>query len=282
MPNIAQFHPQIVHFVVASLLLGVALRIAAFIPRLTFADHAAALLLLIGTGAAVLAVKSGTDAHGPVERIPGARTAVTEHEEDAHETRNIFLGVAALELIALGLARRTSPGAARYVRVAQIASVVVGVIGSFALYEAAEHGGDLVYSYAGGPGLRSGDPADVERLLLAGLYNQSREDRKAGRAAAAAELVDEMARRFSQNPEVRLLHVESLLLDRKDYPAALAAADSISLPATDARLRARQATLEADVYLAMGKPDSARAVLAPVVTAFPQNTRLKAKLDSIK
>lgn len=282
MPNIAQFHPQIVHFVVASLLLGVALRIAAFIPRLTFADHAAALLLLIGTGAAVLAVKSGTDAHGPVERIPGARTAVTEHEEDAHETRNIFLGVAALELIALGLARRTSPGAARYVRAAQIASVVVGVIGSFALYEAAEHGGDLVYSYAGGPGLRSGDPADVERLLLAGLYNQSREDRKAGRAAAAAELVDEMARRFSQNSEVRLLRVESLLLDRKDYPAALAAADSISLPATDARLRARQATLKADVYLAMGKPDSARAVLAPVVTAFPQNTRLKAKMDSIK
>lgn len=44
----------------------------------------------------------------------------------------------------------------------------------------------------------------------------------------------------------------------------------------------RKASLKADVYLAMGKPDSARATLAPVVAAFPQNTRLKAKLDSIK
>jgi len=53
-------------------------------------------------------------------------------------------------------------------------------------------------------------------------------------------------------------------------------------PPTDARLRPRQATLRADIYLALGKPDSARAVLAPVVAAFPQSTRLKAKLDSIR
>jgi len=71
-------------------------------------------------------------------------------------------------------------------------------------------------------------------------------------------------------------------MDRKDYRAALAAADSVTLPDTDARLRARRATLQADAFLALGKPDSARAVLTPVVTAFPQNTRLKAKLDSIK
>ena len=281
MPNIAQFHPQIVHFVVALLLLGVVLRIASLVPKLTFANHAAAFLLLIGTGAAVLAVRSGTDAHGPVERIPGARDAVVHHEELGQQARNIFLGVAVIELIALGLAR-SSLGVDRYVRVAQVASVIVGVVGSFVLYEASEHGGELVYSYAGGPGLRTGKPADVERLLLAGLYNQSREDRKAGRTADAALLVDEMARRFPQNSEVRLLRVESLLLDRKSYAAAVAAADSVVLPTTDARLRARQATLKADAYLRMSQPDSARAVLAAAVAAFPQNARLKAKLDSIK
>jgi uncharacterized membrane protein len=281
MPNIGHFHPQIVHFVVALLLLGVALRIASLIPKLKFANHAAALLLLIGTGAAVLAVQSGTDAHGPVERIPGARAAVVEHEELAKQAKNIFLAVAALELIALGLAR-PSLGVDRYARVAQVGSVIVGLYGSFVLYEASEHGGELVYSYAGGPGLRTGRPADVERLLLAGLYNQSREDRKAGHAMDAATLVDEMARRFPQNSEVRLLRVESLMLDRKDYTAARIAADSVSLPASDARLRARQATLKADAYLGMSQPDSARAVLAAALAAFPQNVRLKAKLDSIK
>jgi len=191
MPNLAQYHPQIVHFVVALLFVGVALRIASLIPKLKFANHAAALLLLIGTGAAVLAVQSGTDAHGPVERIPGARALVVEHEEVAKQAKNIFLAVAALELIALGLAR-PSLGVDRYARVAQVASVVVGLYGSLVLYHASEHGGELVYSYAGGPGLRTGRPADVERLLLAGLYNQSREDRKAGRVADFFELAELM------------------------------------------------------------------------------------------
>ena len=136
MPNVPQFHPQIVHFAVAGLLLGVAFRIASLIPGLKFADYAATILLLIGTGAAYLAVTTGLQAHGPVERIPGARTAVQEHEEHGEQTKNIFLGVAAIELIAFGLARR--PQTLRYVRFAHIASAAVGVFGSFALYEAAE------------------------------------------------------------------------------------------------------------------------------------------------
>ena len=279
MPNLASLHPQIVHFVVSLLFLGVVLRVISLIGRPRFVNPAAAMLLLIGTGAAVFAVQSGTDAHGPVERIPGTRALVIEHEEAGQLARNIFLGVAALELIVLGLSR---PATTRYVRFAQAASAIVGLYGASQLYEAAEHGGELVYSYAGGPGLRSGNPADVERLLLAGLYNQSQVDRKAGRGAASASLIDEMARRFPTDTTVRFLHVESLLLDRKDYPAAMAALDSISIGATDARLRSRQATLKADIYLARGLPDSARAVLTTVVAAFPQSTRLKAKLDSIR
>jgi uncharacterized membrane protein len=280
MPNIAQLHPQIVHFVVAMLFVGLVLRIISLTGWLRFTDPAATTLLLIGTVAAVFAVVSGTDAHGPVERIPGTRDLVVEHEEQGKTTRNIFLGVAAIELVALALARRD--GMLRYARYAHFASAIVGVVGAFQLYEAAEHGGRLVYSYAGGPGLRTGDPKDVERLLLAGLYNQSRLDRKNGHAAESASLVSEMARRFPNDTNVRFLHAESLLLDRKDYPGAMAVVDSVSVAPADARWRPRQASLKTDIYLALGKPDSARATLAPVVTAFPRNTRLKAKLDSIK
>ena len=280
MPSIAQFHPQIVHFVVSLLFVGVGMRIVSLTGRLKFTNYAAATLLLIGTVAAVLAVRSGTDAHGPVERIPGTRELVMEHEEQGKTTRNIFLAVAAIELLALGLARKST--AARYARIACFASAIVGVIGCAELYEAAEHGGRLVYSYAGGPGLRTGDPKDVERLLVAGLYNQSRNDRKEKRFAQSASLVNELAKRFPNDTTIRFLHAESLLLDSKDYRGALATVDSIGVAPTDARNRARQASLKADIYLAMGKPDSARAALAPVVSAFPQNTRLKAKLDSIK
>jgi uncharacterized membrane protein len=280
MPNIAQFHPQIVHFVVALLLVGVGMRIVSLTGKLKFTNHAAATLLIIGAVAAWFAVKSGVDAHGPVERIPGVRDLVIEHETQGIKARNFFLVIAAIELIALALARKET--LAKYARYALFASGIAGVFGALQLYHAAEHGGELVYSYAGGPGIRTGDPRDVERLLMAGLYNQSQADRRAGRGDDALRLVNEMARRFPADTTVRFLQVESLLRDSKDYPAALLSVNAISVNPTDARWRARQATLKADIYLAMGRADSARATLAPVVAAFPQNTRLKAKLDSIK
>jgi uncharacterized membrane protein len=284
MPNLAQFHPQTVHFVIALLGVGIALRLISCIPpvtrRFSFVSPAATLLLVLGAIASVIAVKSGTDAHGPVERIPGARDAVIEHEEYGERTRNIFLTVAAIELIMLGLARREST--AKYAKYAMYASCVGCVIGIQPWFEAGEHGGELVYSYGGGPGLRTGKPEDVERLLLAGLYNQSRVDRREKRFDRSAALMKEMASRWPNDTTVRFLWVESLILDAKDYPAALRAADSIGVADTDARMRPRKANLKADAYLAMGNRDSARAVLAPVAAAFPANTRLKARLDSLK
>src|SRR4030095_7091918 len=144
----APYHPQFVHFAIALLAAGVVFRIVSLIGRPAFAAPAALSLLGAGTLAAALAVQSGTAAHGPVERIPGARTAVVEHEEWGIRTRNVFYVVIVLE--ALGLVLYRSPRQ----RLAYIASAVVGVGGLVCLYEAGEHGGELVYAYAGGVGTR--------------------------------------------------------------------------------------------------------------------------------
>src|SRR2546428_12083471 len=90
MPNLAFYRPQIVHFVLALLGAGVLLRCIALAGKWPWTSPAAAALLLAGTLTAVAAVKSGTDAHGPVERIPGARAAVTEHEAGGERTRTAF------------------------------------------------------------------------------------------------------------------------------------------------------------------------------------------------
>lgn len=280
MPEIGVFHPQVVHFAIALLFVGVAFRLVSLTPWLRFSSPAATTLLLAGTLAAVVAVRSGADAHGPVERIPGVRDAVIHHEELGERARNIFLAVAAIELLALGVA--ASDRTKRYARAAHAASLVVGLYGGFVLYEAAEHGGEIVYEFAGGPGLRSGDPAHVERLLLAGLFTQSQADRRAGRKEDAARLVEEMSRRLPADTTVRFLLVESLLRDRGDAAAARAAIEGIQPAPTDARLGARRASLLADIHLAAGQPDSARAALDAFLTAFPQNTRLKARRDSLK
>jgi hypothetical protein len=223
----------------------------------------------------VVAVKSGDEAHGPAEAPPGARAAVIEHEEWGIRTRNVLLGVAALELLGLFLARR---GKARF---AHLASAVVGLGALFCLYEAAEHGGEVVYAYAGGVGLQRKDPADVGRLLMAGLYHQAQLDRKAGKAEDAATLVDLAARRFPDDVEVQLFRAESVLLDRKDPAAALAALDAITVPAEVPRMRVRQAILRASALDASGQREAARAALAPLIAEFPNDARLKRKLGEL-
>src|SRR5439155_6234425 len=59
MPNIAAYHPQIVHFTIALLVLGVAFRWVSLTGKVPFASPTAATLLLLGAIAALLAVHSG-------------------------------------------------------------------------------------------------------------------------------------------------------------------------------------------------------------------------------
>jgi len=278
MPNLAAFHPQIVHFAIVLLAIGVLFRWISLTGRAAFTGPAAAVLLLAGTTAALLAVQSGTDAHGPVERVPGARQAVMEHEDWGKRAKNIFLFVAVLEIAALVMARRS----ARVTKGLTVASALVGLLGGAAIYETGEHGGELVYSYAGGVGIRSGDTTDVTRLLMAGLYHSAQAARTRHDSAAAAELFAEIARRFPNDTTVWFLSAESFLRDRNDGKGALAALARFSVPADNPRLRTRYDFLKADAFVAAGRSDSARATLERLAAQFPDNPRIKDRLAQMK
>jgi len=265
MPNIGAYHPIIVHFAIALLVLGVIFRWVSLTGRAPFTAPAAATLLILGAAAAFLAVHSGTDAHGPVERIPGVRQAVMDHEDAGHWARNVFLVVALLEIIAL-------VGKKRSVQIARVAlwgSAVVGIFGFAAILKAADKGGDLVYEYAGGVGTRSGDTTDVNRLYLAGLYQAAQQARAQHDSARAAALFAQLEREFPNDTSVRLLVIESLVRDRDNGRAALAALARFPVRADDRRLQLRIGFLRADAYVAAGKPDSARVVLEQLRSAFP-------------
>jgi uncharacterized membrane protein len=272
----ASLHPEIVHFTVALAVVGVLFRLISLTGRPAFAGPLAATLIILAAVSSVAAVQSGADAHGPVERVPGARGAVVEHEEWGERARNGLLLAGIAELIALFFAR--SPKA----RAANGVAAAVGVVALFCVYEAAEHGGELVYSYAGGVGIRSGDPKDVERLLLAGVYHQALADRKAGRTEQAAELIALAARRFPGDVEVRLLAAESQLLDVKNTQAAIDALAAIQVPADNRVLRTRRAMLQADAFEAAGQKDAAVAVLQPIVEDFPTATRVRERLEALR
>ena len=276
MPNIGAYHPIIVHFAIALLILGVIFRWISLSGRAPFTGPAAATCLLLGAAAAFLAVHSGTDAHGPVERIPGVRQAVMDHEDAGHWARNVFLVVALLEIGALFAKHRS----VHIARVALWGSAVVGVFGFAAILKAADRGGDLVYAYAGGVGIRTGDTADVNRLYLAGLYQAAVQARAQHDSARAATLFTQLEREFPNDTNVRLLSIESLLRDRDNARAALTALARFPVRPDDRRLQLRIGFLKADAYVAVGKPDSARVVLQQLGNAFPDmqpriNERLK-------
>ncbi len=272
----AGLHPQIVHFAIALLVVGVLFRLVSLWRRPAFVGPAALVFLGLGTIAAVLAVQSGDAAHGPVERIPGVRAAVVEHEEWGERARNVFFIVIGLE--AVGLLMLRSPKS----RHVCMASAAVGLVGVFCVYQAAAHGGRLVYSYAGGVGIRSGDPADVERLLLAGLYQQAQVDRRAGRAAEANALLMQAARRHPNDMEVQLAAAESQLMDRHDPQSALAALRAISPPEENRSLRVRHGLLTANALALAGQREGALAVLQGLQTAYPDDTRIRQRMEAIR
>ena len=268
-------HPQVVHFTIVLTIVGVVLRLISLAGRPAFASPAASTLLIVGALTGVVSTQTGTAAHGPVERVPGSRPAVQRHEEAGETARNVLIVLGLIE--AVGLAMRTSPK----VKMVHGLAAVVGLGAMFAVYEAGEHGGELVYSYAGGIGIRSGDPKDVERLYVAGAYQQAMADRKAGKPTEAAALITELAARFPSDVELRLLAAESQVLDVKNPQAAIDALAQIAVPENNRVLGFRKATLLADAYEAAGQKDQAIAALESVLKTFP-NPRLQQRVDTLK
>jgi hypothetical protein len=160
-------------------------------------------------------------------------------------------------------------------------AAAIGVVGLGALYEAGEHGGDLVYDYAGGIGIRSGAPDDVGHLLVAGLFHQANLDRQAGKGVEGAALIDLAASRFPQNLELQLLSIEWTTDVRRNPSDALRRLDTITLPSGDNRMRIRAALARSGALAASGNIEAARQVLLTLKGEFPTSPQIQRRLDDI-
>ena len=270
--TLAALHPQVAHFTIVLTIIGAMFRIISLLGRPAFASPAAATLLIMAALSGYVSTQSGTAAHGPVERVPGARAAVQEHEEWGDRTRTALFVLAAIELV--GLAMRKRPQLKMVHGVAAIASLVCAGF----VYETGEHGGKLVYSYAGGVGIRTGDEKDIQQLLLTGYYQQAMADRKAGRSESAAQLIKDAANRYGSDPEVKLLAAESILIDQKNPKGAIDALATLDPPP---QLRVRKGMLQADAFVAMGQKDAAIAVLQTLNSQTP-NARVQQRIEQLQ
>ena len=277
MPSLAALHPQVVHFVVALIIVGVLLRWASLVWRAAWLTPAATALVALGAVASLVAVRSGADAHGPVERVPGARPAVVAHETWGERARNVFLLLLAVEAVAAALSSRQHQRA----REARVAAAAVGLLAVAVLYRTADLGGELVYGYGGGVGIRSGDPEDVGRVYVAGAFHQAAVDRAAGRPLDAARIIDVAATRFPELIELQLAQVEATLVDRGDPQSALNRLGALSIPQADARARVAAGLLRARALQAMNDVSAARQVLETLRTEFPANAQIQQRLTEL-
>lgn len=273
------FHPEVVHFAIALLFVGVALRVISLAGRPAFLGPAAALLLLLGAASAIAAAYTGDIAHEAVEQMPGLRAPIDVHQDWGEDARDVFVVVALIEIVALILPRTSYQ---RFQRHLLIASAVVGLGGLAVLYEAGEHGGEIVYGYAGGVGTRSGNPDDVRHLFLAGLYQQAMLDRKTGNSSEAADLFAQAARQFAGNMEVQLAAAESEMRDRHDPQGAIERLRRMMPPTDNRFLRIRYGMLLADALDAAGQRAGAIATLQQLQSAFPNVPRIRQRIDELQ
>jgi uncharacterized membrane protein len=277
MPSLASLHPQVVHFVIALAVVGVLFRWLSVAVRWPWLSPAALALVAMAAVASFVAVQSGAAAHGPVEAVPGARQAVVDHELWGDRARNVIFILLAAEAVAAVFVARASAWA----RAAQLAAAVVGLLALGAVYRAGDLGGRLVYGYAGGVGIRSGDPADVNRTLIAAAHHQANLDRQSGRGGDAAALIDTVANRFPDHLELQLARVDAILSDRKDPAGALARLDALRVPTEDTLLRIRAGMLRASALAATGDVSAARQVLETLRSEFPTNAQIQRRLAEL-
>jgi uncharacterized membrane protein len=277
MPSVAALHPLVVHFVVALVLVGIALRWTSVAGRPAWLAPAATTLIALGTLASLVAVRTGSAAAAPLEAVPGIDDALAAHQVWGERARNIFVLLLAADVAAVVLAIRRHPRA----RAATIAAAAAGVVAVGTLYRAADLGADLVYAYGGGVGIRSGSAEDVHRAFITAAFHQAALDRAAGRRLEAARLADLVAARFPERLELQLAQVEATLVDRGDAQAALSRVNALELPRDDAAARLRAGLLRADALVALGDASAARQVLETLRAEFATHAELQRRLAAL-
>ena len=89
------------------------------------------------------------------------------------------------------------------------------------------------------------------------------------------------ARHFPSDEAIQVLAAESLLVDRHDPTAALAALRKVTVPTEERRWRFRHGWLTADALDALGQTDAAQATLRNLLAEFPDSERVRRRLEQM-
>ena len=139
-------HPAVVHFPIALLITGAGAAVVAVFVRRWHLPWLAALLLVLGSAGAVVAVGTGKQEEEMVETSSAAAEQVLDDHEEWGETARNFALAAALFALAAALAARV-----RFAGLGlSVVAALLALAGAYAVAQAGHYGGELVYRHGAG------------------------------------------------------------------------------------------------------------------------------------
>lgn len=220
---LGQYHPFIAHFAIGLLPAGVIIFAIYYWSKHEWFLYTALTLFIFATVAAFVSIKSGDIAHELVERIPGVREAIHDHEDWADIVRwsNILLTVVAFIYI-----RYKDREWLRYNQdFAHWLVVIIGVWATLAVIQTGRKGGDLVYDYMVAGGARGNSIQSVERQANAYYYNKLQFLKGAQNGHADVpkiiSLFREVEANYPDNLDFKIIHARFLFQELNNAPEAI-------------------------------------------------------------
>ncbi|MDR3668373.1 MAG: DUF2231 domain-containing protein [Ignavibacteriaceae bacterium] len=143
MEYLAQFHPKLVHFPIAFLLVYLLLEIIGAIFKREFFSKTAHLFLLFGVLGALAAVLTGNQAENAFEGWNKTTHAILEtHSTYANITLWFF--TALLVLRTFLVVRKKFSNLFKYI------FCLLGIVGAYFVYQTGDHGGQMVFQHGVG------------------------------------------------------------------------------------------------------------------------------------
>lgn len=144
MEFIAKYHPQIVHFPIAFLIVYSAFELTGAVFKREFLSKVAHIFLFLGVVGLIGAVLTGEQAEHAAEALQKKGVFIPEDEIHNHAdyaNYSLWFFAALLVFRTLAVLKKKFTSLIKYIFAA------VSLIGVFLIYETSEHGGKLVYKY---------------------------------------------------------------------------------------------------------------------------------------
>jgi uncharacterized membrane protein len=141
------FHPAVVHFPIALILLGALLAVISFFRAGWIPPYLTAFILSLGALGTVAATWTGDEDEERAEKaLQRAEQVLDEHEEWGERARNLAI-LGALAAVAAAVSQKRS---ARVFRSTTALTAVISLGASWFVLEAGHYGGQLVYRHGVG------------------------------------------------------------------------------------------------------------------------------------